>query len=115
MGRMLGLGALFAASAAAAAEPPVASNFALREAVAPAPSAAPQVRFKVESTRVDYSQPARPERKKGFLAAMQVMPGGYLGIGLSNKKPRSSGLGPDPARDGRRGGKKLALKFSLDF
>ena len=38
-----------------------------------------------------------------------------LGIGLSNKRPRSSGLGPDPARDGRRGGKKLALKFSLDF
>ena len=117
MARLVGFGLLLAASAAsaAAAEPPVASTFALREAVMPAPPPAPHIRFKFESPRVDYSQAARPERKKGFLAAMQVMPGGYLGIGLSNKKPRSSALGPDPARDGRRGGKKLALKFSLDF
>ena len=118
MGRMLrrlaGLGLVFAASAAAA-EPPLASNFSLRQVTVPAPRAGSEVRFKFETTRVDYSQPARPERKKGFIAAMQVMRNGYLGIGMSNKKPRSSALAPDQARDGRRGSKKLALKFSLDF
>jgi len=118
MGRMLalmaGMGALLAASAADA-EPPVASAFALRQIIAPAPRAAPEVRFRFETTRVDYSEPARPERKQGFLAAMQVMPGAFLGVGMSDKKPRKSAMGPDPARDGRRGGKKLALKFSLDF
>lgn len=114
MARLLGLGLLFAASAAAA-EPPLASDFALREVIVPAPRAAPEIRFRFESARIDYSEAARPERKKGFIAAMRVMRGGYLGIGMSNKKPRSSALGPDPARDGRRGSKKLALKFSLDF
>jgi hypothetical protein len=114
MPRMLGLGLLLAASAAAA-QSPVASSFALRETFTPPPRAAPEIRFRFDSPRVDYAQAARPERKQGFLAAMQVMPGGYLGIGMSDKKPRRSAMGPDPARDGRRGGKKLALKFSLDF
>jgi hypothetical protein len=114
LARMAGLGAMLAASAAAA-QPPVASRFVLRQAIAPAPLAAPEMRFKFETTRVDYSEPARPERRQGFLAAMQVMPGGFLGVGLSDKRPRKSAMGPDPARDGRRGGKKLALKFSLDF
>jgi hypothetical protein len=109
----LAIGLVFAASAAAA-EPPIASNFAIREAVQP-PRPSPELRFKIESTRVDYSLPARPERKSGFLAAMEVMPRGFLGIGLSGQKVRKSALGPDPAREGRRGGKKLALKFSLDF
>ena len=113
MTRMLGLGLLLATSAAAA-EPPIASNFAISEA-ARWSRPAPEIRFKLESTQVDYSLPARPERKSGFLAAMEVMPGGFLGVGLSDKKARKSSLGPDPARDGRRGGKKLALKFSLDF
>ena len=113
MARWLAIGLLCAASAAAA-EPPVAGSFAIREAVRES-RPAPELRFKIETGRTDYSQPARPERKSGFLAAMQVMPRGFLGIGLSDKKARKSSLGPDPARDGRRGGKKLALKFSLDF
>ena len=112
--RMTGMAVAFAASAAAA-EPPVASAFALRQIIAPAPRAAPEVRFRFETTRIDYSETARPERKQGFLAAMRVMPGAFLGVGMSDKKPRKSAMGPDPARDGRRGGKKLALKFSLDF
>ncbi len=115
MPRLLGLGLLLAASAASAsAEPPVASNFALREVVA-SPRPAMDVRVKFETPQIDYSQAARTERKSGFLAAMQVMPGGFLGIGLSDKKARRSSLAPDPSRDARRGGKKLALKFSLDF
>ena len=113
MARMLGLGLVLAASAAAA-EPPVASSFALRQVHAE-PLRAPEVRVKFEVPRIDYAQPARPERKSGFLAAVRVTQNGFLGIGMSDKKPRRSALGPDPARDGRRGGKKLALKFSLDF
>ena len=115
MVRVLGLGLLFAASSAAAAQTPVASNFALREVPVAKAVPAPEVRVKFETPRIDYSQPARPERKSGFLAAMQVMPGGFLGIGMSDKKARRSTMGPDSTRDGRRGGKKLAIKFSLDF
>lgn len=114
LARMSGLGLLFAASAAAA-EPPIATSFALRGVIAPAPRAAPEVRFRFEPRRIDYSEAARPVRKQGFLAAMQVMPGAYLGLGMSGKKPAKSAMGPDPARDARRGGKKLAVKFSLDF
>ena len=113
MARWLAIGVVFAGSAAAA-EPPLASNFSLREDFA-VPAPAPEVRFKFEATRVDYSLPARPERKSGFLAAMEVMPGGFLGVGLSGHKAQRSSLAPDSGRDGRRGGKKLALKFSLDF
>ena len=113
MPRWLGLCLLFAAGAAAA-EPPVASDFALRQAL-PAPLPAPGVQVRFDVPRRDYSAPARPQRQKGFLAAMQLVPGGFFGIGLSDVKPKRSSLAPDPARDGRRGGKKLALRFSLSF
>lgn len=113
MRRWLGLGALIAASAAAA-EPPVASDFALRE-VAKAPPARPQLQLKFEPSRMDYSEPGRPARKQGFLAAIQVAPNSFLGIGMSDRKPQRSGLAPDPQRDARRGGKKLALRFTLGF
>lgn len=113
MPRWLGLSLVLAASAAAA-EPPVASNFALREP-SPPPISYPQVQLNFEAPRVDYAEPGRPQRKQGFLAAVRVMPNGFLGIGMSGKKPQRSGLAPDPARDGRRGGRKLAVKFSLDF
>ena len=113
MPRVLGLGLLFAASAATAG-PPLASNYALPRAVS-VPSPAPPVRFQFETPRVDYSRPERPERKLGFLAAVQVAPNGFLGIGLSDRKARKSAMAPDPGRDGRRGGKKLALRFSMEF
>ena len=113
MRRWLGLGVLLAASAAAA-EPPVASDFALREALR-APPPQPQLQLKFESPRIDYSEPARPESKQGFLAAIQLSPNSLFGIGMSERKPQRSGLAPDPGRDGRRGGKKLALRFSLRF
>jgi hypothetical protein len=113
MARWLGLGLLCAASAAAA-QPPVATSFALRGTIAEPPPA-PEIQVRFETPQIDYSEPARPERKSGFLAAFQVMPRGFLGIGMSDKKVQRSALGPDPGRDGRRGGKKLALKFSLDF
>ena len=113
MPQVLGLGLLLAASAAAA-EPPLASNFALPRTVA-TPSPPPPVRFQFESPRVDYSHPARPERKLGFLAAVQVAPNGYLGIGLSKRKARQSALAPEAERDARRGGKKLALRYVLSF
>ena len=115
MPRVLGLGVLFAASAAAAAaEPPVASSFALRETMA-APSPPLPVRFQFESPKVDYSRPARPERKLGFLAAVQVADNGFLGIGLSSRKALKSGLAPEAERDARRGGKKLAIRYVLRF
>ena len=114
MPRVLGLGLLFAASAAAAAEAPIASSFALREAFA-VPAAERQILLKFEAPRVDYSQPARPERKRGFLAAVQVAPNSFFGVGLSDRKPRRSVIAPDPGRDAKRGGKKFALRFSMDF
>jgi hypothetical protein len=113
MQRLLGLGVLFAASAAAA-EPPIATSFALREAL-PAPVPDRQVEIKFETPQIDYSEPARPDRKQGFLAAVQVAPNSYFGIGMSDRKPQRSGLAPDPQREGRRGGKKLALRFTLRF
>lgn len=113
MPRLLGLGFLIAASAAAA-EPPIASNFALRDAVA-APVPDRQLQLKFESKRIDYSEPARPERRQGFLAAIKVAPNSFLGIGMSGRKARRSALAPDLTRDERRGGKKLALRFNMDF
>ena len=113
MARLAGLALLFAASAAAA-EPPVASSFALRHSLA-APLPAPAVQIKFDVPRSDYSEPAGPQRRHGFLAAVQVMPGGFFGIGLSDAKPKRSALAPEPGRDGRRGGKKLALRFRLSF
>jgi hypothetical protein len=113
MPRVLGLGVLLASSAAAA-EPPLASTYALPRAVA-MPSPAPPVRFQFESPGVDYSHPARPERKLGFLAAVEVAPNGFLGIGLSNRKALRSSFGPDEGREARRGGKKLAIRYVLSF
>lgn len=113
MPRLLGLGFLFAASAAAA-EPPVASSFALPHRFAE-PRQAPEVRVKFESPRIDYSEPARPERRRGFVAAIQVAPNSFLGLGLSDRKARRSSFAPDPAREVRRGGRKLALRFTMDF
>ena len=117
MPRVLGLGALLAASSAAAAAtgPPLASDFALPRSVAAPSPPPPPVRFQFESPRVDYSHPARPERKLGFLAAIQVAPNGFLGIGLSKRKARQSALAPEAERDARRGGKKLALRYVLSF
>lgn len=113
MPRLLGLGLLFAASAAAA-QPPIASTFALRDA-SPPPRPAPEVRVRFESPRIDYSEPARPERWRGFVAAIQVAPGSFLGLGMSDRKARRSSFAPDPGREARRGGRKLALRFSMDF
>lgn len=113
MARLVGLG-LLCAACAAGAQPPIANPFNHREIVRPA-RPAPELRFKFETARVDYSEPARPERKSGFLASVQVTPRGYFGIGMSDKKPRPSAMAPDPGRDARRGGKKLALRYVLDF
>lgn len=113
MPAMLGLAVFLAASAAPAGQP-LASDFALPEA-APKPIAAGPLRFHFESPRVDYSRPARPERKLGFLAAIEVAPGAFLGVGLSNRKARRSALAPEAERDSRRGGKKLAIKYVLSF
>ena len=112
MARLVGLALVCAASAAAAE--PVASDFALREALA-APRPAPDLQLRFEFPKADYAEPARPQRRQGFLAAVKVLPNGLLGIGLSDAKPKRSALAPDPARDGRRGGKKLALRFRLSF
>ena len=113
LARSLVLILLFAASASAA-ERPITRPFALREMLA-VPAPAPEMRLRFEAPQIDYSVPARPERKKGLIAAMQVSPNAFLGIGMSDKKPRRSALGPDPAHDARRGGKKLALRYILDF
>ena len=110
---MLGLGVLLAVSAAA--DQPLPSNFALADAPAAKPVAAGPLRFQFESPKVDYSRPARPERKLGFLAAVEVAPGSLVGVGLSNRKARRSALIPEADRDGRRGGKKLAIKYVLSF
>ena len=112
MARWLGLSLLFAASAAAAE--PVTTPFAIREALA-ASEPDPQLQLKFDSPRTDYSEPARPERKQGFLAAVQIAPHSFLGIGMSDRKTQRSAFAPDPQRDGRRGGKKLALRFTLGF
>ena len=116
MARLVGLGLVLAASAAtaAAAEPPVASDFALRDPF-PAPLADRPVALKLEFPRVDYGEPARPALRQGFLAAVQVAPNALIGIGMSERKPKRSSLAPDLERESRRGGKKLALRFSMRF
>lgn len=113
MARWLGFGLVLAASAAAAGQP-VASDFTLSEPSA-RPISNPRLQLKFEAPRIDYAEPGRPQRRQGFLAAVRVMPNGFLGIGMSGKKAQRSGLAPDPALDGRRGGRKLAVKFSMDF
>jgi hypothetical protein len=114
MARLAGLGLVFAATAAAA-EPPLVSQWALREIIVAPPAPNRELHFGLDVSKTDYSEPARPSHKRGFLAAVQVAPNALLGVGMSDRKTKRSSLGPDADRDGRRGGKTLALRFSLGF
>lgn len=114
MARLIGLGLVFAASAAAA-EPPVDAPFALRPIVVPAPASERDLHLSFEFPKTDYGEPARPSRKLGFIAAIPLAPNALLGVGMSERRAKRSSFAPEADRDTRRGGRKLALRFSLGF
>jgi hypothetical protein len=115
MSRLLGLAFLVLASAAAA-EPVNGSEFQLpAETIAEPPD---PLSFKrgFQIPRVDYVGPSgSAERKHGIVAGVELSPNAVIGIGLFDRKRRTTRLLNDQQLDKPRRGKKIAVGVTLRF
>jgi len=115
MSRLLGLGFLVVASAAAA-EPPNGSEFQLPVGAFAEPPDPLSFEPGFQTPRVDYvSARGSPERKQGIVAGVGLWPNAVVGIGIFDRKRPTTRLSPDLQPDKPRRGKKLAIGLTLRF
>lgn len=115
MSRLLGLAFLVLASAAAA-EPANGSEFQLPAGALAEPPDPLSVKRGLQIPRVDYVSPSGSAgRKHGIVAGVELSPNAVIGIGLFDRKRRTTGLLNDPQLDKPRRGKKVAVGVTLRF
>jgi hypothetical protein len=115
MSRLLGLG-LLVLSSAAAAEPPNGSELQLPAGAFAEPPDPLSFKRGFQIPRVDYVSPSGlPERKQGIVAGVQLSPSAVVGVGIFDRKRRTTRLPPDPQPDKPRRGKKIAVGLTLRF
>jgi len=115
MSRLLGF-ALLALASAAAAEPPNGGGFQLPAGAFLEPPAPLSFTRGFQFPRLDYLSPGGwMERQQGILAGVQLWPDTILGVGVLDRKRRTSGSAADPQLDKPRRGKKVAVGLTFRF